>query len=293
MDNLNIAIKNKTKIVKELESLYDVEYYEEQTLWQKLTLRDKRYPDIYFHQGIVSPQSLDFVENSRLTIVNSEYIKESILEKKSYLPEEKIHVLYPYVSSNIQYDKQIKKAFRNKHTIHKDHRIIYFTGSDLKQSGLEQFLKIISSLESTNFKVIIETNTQQFDMLNDKLIKFKLKDRVLVLENYPNKDELFISSDIFILPTKQKLFVPNVLKAMYYKNAVFIERANISSELIDSFSMILGNDDRSVLFKIDALLGNKKELKKIQKENYTVVKNLTFENYLGTIKSIIKDKFEI
>jgi len=292
MNNLNIAIKNKTKVVKELESFYNVEYYKEQGFWEKLTLKDKKYPDIYFHQGVINNIALDFVENSKITIVNSEYLKQTILEKKSYLNEDKINIVYPYINDTIKYDKEIKKTFRDRYKIDKEDKIIYFSGNDLKLSGLEQFLQIASSLENRNFKIIIDTDTTQFKMLKNKILKYKLDKQSITFENYDCKEHLFICSDIFILPTKQKLFVPNVLKAMYYKNAVFVERNNTSSELIDSFSMILGSDDRSVLFKIEALLSNKKELKKIQKENYEVVKNMTFDNYISTIKRIIEDNFE-
>lgn len=291
MKELIIAIKTKTKITKELEKLYNVSYYKEQTFLEKLLFKEKKYPDIYFHQGVVNNEALDFVENSKATIVNTNYLKEKILEKRTYLNPSKIDVIYPYVVSSIEYDKKLKKAFKEQYNISKEEGILFFTGTNLLNSGLDKFLQIVSSLENKNYKVLIYTDKIQREKLQQKLQKYKLLEKTIIIDETINIDELFIISDIFILPTKQKLFAPNMLKAMYYKNAVLINRDNSSSELIDSFSLLLGDEDMSATFKVDALLVNKKELKTVQKENYLVVKNLTFESYLETIKRNIENIF--
>jgi len=292
MKNLNIAINTKTKVIKYLETIYNVEYYKQQTLLEKLLLKDKKYPDIYFHQGSLNTTALDMVENSKLTIVNSNSIKETILEKRSYLNENKIFILYPYINATIKYDKKIKKEFRKTHNISKEDRIIYFTAKDLALGGLDKVLEIISQLEKNNFVLLIDTDTLQAHTLKDKLVKLKINDKVIILENYAEKDKLFIAADIFILPTKQKLFAPNVLKAMYYKNAIFVNRDNAASEIIDAFSLIIGQNDQTISFKTDALLENKEELKKIQKENYLVVKNITYDTYIEELNTLIKDNFD-
>jgi hypothetical protein len=293
MKKIHIAISTKTKVTKELELKFEVTYYQEQTFFEKLLLKEKKYPDLYFHQGAINTQALDMVENSKLTVVNSNSLKEQICEKRTYIDPKKVHILYPYIVKQLEYDKKMKKAFKVKHQIEKQERIIYFTGKDLISSGLEKFLQTMSEIESKNFKIIIDTNTQAKEKLQERITHYKLDEKTLILENYVVNDELFIAADIFILPTKQKLFAANVLKAMYFKNAVFVNRDNASSEIIDSFSLILGQDDKSISFKIDALLGNKDELKKIQKENYQVVKNINYANYMSELDHIIKDNFDI
>ena len=287
MKKLHIAIKTKTKVTQKLETLYDVSYYTEQTFFEKLLLKEKKYPDIYFHQGVLNNDALDLAEHSKTIIVNTNYIKDKILDKKSYIGADKIEVVYPYTVTSIEYDKQIKKDFRAKYEIKKNEVILFFTGKDLIASGLDKFLEIVTNLENKNFKAVILTDTTQSEKLRIKLEKSKILKKIIILEECNNIDELFIASDIFILPTKQKLFTPNMLKAMHYKNAVFINRDNSSSELIDAFSLIIGDGDHSVPFKVDALLGNNKELKTIQKENYLVVKNLNFDSYIESLVRII------
>jgi len=117
MNKLHIAIKNKTHLTQKLESLYEVEYYKEQTFFEKLLLKDKKYPDIYFHQGIVNDTALSMVENSSKTIVNSQYIKDNIVKRKPYITQKKIDIIYPYINTQIKYDKKTRKDFRKKYNI--------------------------------------------------------------------------------------------------------------------------------------------------------------------------------
>ena len=291
MEKLHIAINTKTKVIKELEKKFEITYYTEQSFFEKLLLKEKKYPDIYFHQGSINTKALDIIEHSKVTIVNSNALKEQICEKRTYIKASKIFVIYPYINTQLKYSKQLKKEFRKKYEIKKEQRIIFFTGKNLILSGLEKFLEIVRSLERDNYKIVIETNTQEKQKIQERVNHYKLDNKTIILENYTNIDELFIAADMFILPTKQKLFALNVLKAMYFKNAVFVSSNNASSEIIDSFSLILGEKDRNTPFKVDALLGNKKELKKIQKENYQVVKNIKFDTYMEELEYIISDNF--
>ena len=291
MEKLHIAINTKTKVITQLEKKFEITYYKEQAFLEKLLLKEKKYPDIYFHQGSVNTKALDIIEHSKVTIVNSNALKEQICEKRTYIKASKIFVIYPYINTQLKYSKQLKKEFRKKYEIEKEQRIIFFTGKNIILSGLEKFLEIIHSLERDNYKIVIETNTQEKQKIQERVNHYKLDNKTIILENYTNIDELFIAADMFILPTKQKLFALNVLKAMYFKNAVFVSSDNASSEIIDSFSLILGEKDRNTPFKVDALLGNKEELKKIQKENYQVVKNIKFDTYMEELEYIISDNF--
>jgi len=292
MNQLHIAIKNKTKITKTLESLYDVTYYKEHSFWQKLLLKEKHYPDIYFLQGGLNTKTLDFVENSKLTIVSSKKIKEMITDKRSYLNEKKIEVMYPYLTNKIEFDKAMRKVFKKEYNIQKDEAVVFFSAKDIIKNGIDKFIEIILHLENKNYKLLFDITSKDKELLYSKLEKAQLLEKSLIFIDYENQDELFIVGDIFILPTRLQLFMPSVLKAMYLKSVVFVERNNASSELIDSFSLILGEDDRSIYFKIDSLLSNPTERKKIQKENSLVVKNMKYEKYMEELVDNIKYHLE-
>ncbi|MEA3354105.1 MAG: glycosyltransferase [Campylobacterota bacterium] len=287
MKKINIAIKNKTKLTKYLEEKYDVTYYTKPSLLSKLFSKNKQDPDIYFHQGSVNSKNLPLIEKSKITIVNTNGMKNEILEKYPNIEAKKIQILYPYVTNNIEYDEDIKKDFREKYNISDDTRIIYFTAKDLNAGGVKKFLKIISELEEKNFKVLIDGDEKQIEQLKILINRLKIDYQIILLCDHKNKDELFISSDIFILPTKQKVYTPNILKAMYFKNAVFIPTSNYTSEIIDTFSIMNSPDDPSTAFKTGALLSSENELKQIQNLNSNMSKSFSFESRADIIKSII------
>ncbi|MEA3384668.1 MAG: glycosyltransferase [Campylobacterota bacterium] len=294
MKKIKIAIKNKTKLTQKLEELYDVTYYKKQSLLSKLTFKSKIYPDIYFHQGSLNKQAIEMIENSKITLVNTNGLKELIVQKLPSLTKNKIHILYPYLNSSMQYDEKIKQDFRDKYSIQDDNKLILFTANDLNTNGLNTFFKIISQLEEKNFKVIVYSDKKQIEQLKILINRLKIGFQVIMLtiDDITNKDHLFIISDIFLIPTKQKAYISNILKAMYYNNAIFLPQSNFTSEIIDTFSIMNGTDDPTTQFKIDALLSNNDELQQIQEINRNMAKNFSFDSRFEIIKSIISNNID-
>lgn len=99
-----------------------------------------------------------------------------------------------------------------------------------------------------------------------------LSEKLILLDDFEDMDKLFIASDIFLLPTTNKTFNTNILKAMYCKCAVFTTVTNDASELVDVFSTMESPQDRSMQFKLDALLHDDTELNTIKEQNYNVAK---------------------
>lgn len=293
MNSIKIGIKNKTNLTAQLEKKYDVTYYEKPSLLSKLLLKKKTNPDIYFHKGFLSRDAVALIENSRIVIVSSNSVKKEIIKKISNIDISKLHIRHPYFLKKIEYEKSIKKEFKKKNNIDKETKILFFRGNNLSKSGLDIVFDVISRMYKDNFILVIESTLKQIAPLKLKMEKSDIKFNYLLLADYENIDELFISSDIFILPTQQKYFSLDVLKAMYYKNAVFLMESNHASEIIDIFSLIQSAGDRSVSFKVDSLLINKDELKKIQKENYKIAQNYTLESSIEEISQIITDSFDI
>ncbi|MGB5867726.1 MAG: glycosyltransferase, partial [Arcobacteraceae bacterium] len=182
---------------------------------------------------------------------------------------------------------------RKNHSIEKKSKIILFRGNDLAKNGLGYLFDAISRLYEKNFTLIIESNSQQIHQLRTKMEKANLGYPYILLENYENIDELFIASDIFILPTYLKYFAVDVIRAMSYKNAVFLMEQNHASEVVDVFSLIQNDADRSTSFKLDSLLINKEELKNIQKENYNKALEYTLDKSIEKLIKIIKESFDI
>lgn len=293
MNGIKIAIKHKTNLTLQLEKLYDVSYYEKPSLLSKLSFKKSNYPDIYFHKGLVNSEALELVKNSKIVIVNAQAQKDQILANLPEVNQKKIEVLYPYYYSKNIYDKNIKKEFKAKYNIEKKSKIILFRANDLSKNGLGYLFDTISRLYEKNFILIIESNTKQIQQLRTKMEKANLDYPYILLENYENIDELFIASDIFILPTQLKYFVVDIIRAMCYKNAVFLMEQNHASEILDVFSLIQNETDRSTSFKLDSLLLNKDELKNIQKENQIKASEFTLDKSIEKLVEIIKKTFDI
>ena len=114
--------------------------------------------------------------------------------------------------------------------------------------------------------------------LKFQLEKHNFEDKLLLLEEYDDIAELFLASDVFLLPSHNENFASNILKAMYCKCAVFTTANNASCEVVDVYSTMRGPEDASIQFKIDALLQNKADMKLIKDQN----REMHYKNGNGT-----------
>jgi hypothetical protein len=109
------------------------------------------------------------------------------------------------------------------------------------------------------------------------------------LENYKNIDEIFIASDIFILPTYNKSFSSNILKAMFCECVVFVTIENDVKEVVDVFASMDSPTDSSTAFKIDAILSAQDDLDLIKKQNADLAQEFTLQSNLEKINYIIEN----
>jgi len=293
MNRLTIAIKNKTNLTQQLEKIYTLEYYKKPTFLSQFISKNSSPCDIYFHRGFTGKEEFSLLEQSKLTFVNSQALKKELLSKKIDINENKIKVIYPYYHSRNSYDKTLKKEFRAKHNIEKKSKIILFRGNDLSKSGLAYLFDTLNRMYKKNFTLIIESTSKQIIPLRLQLERAKLEYATILFEDYENPDELFNAADIFILPTQQKYFALDSIRAMYFRNVVFIMETNHAAELLDLFSLIQDENDKSTSFKLDSLLISNVELKKIQKENQKIAYAHSLENSVVKMKNIISKTFDI
>lgn len=74
---------------------------------------------------------------------------------------------------------------------------------------------------------------------------------------------------------------------MFFKTAVFVSSNSASKEVIDIFSTMDSPNDRSMQFKVEAILSNKDELKKIKKENKDVSNEFLFDIQFERLKQVV------
>lgn len=288
MNQTTIFYKSKTILIEKLEKQSNINALKEKNFFSKIFSK-KEYANIYFHTGKLDENAIDNIKNSKITIVNSFSIKNEIIDKIE-IKKEKIQVIYPTINVDFKEPSIIKAKICEEFQIDLDSKIIFFTGKNLKSSGVKEFLDICSNLTYENFKIIIASTEQQINSLKFQLTKYEgIKDKLILLENYKNIDNLFLASDIFILPTTKKSFNSNVLKAMFCECAVFVTIQNDAKEVVDVFASMENPSDSSILFKIDAILMSQNDLEQIKKQNKTLAEEFTVSSNLEKINHIIEN----
>ncbi|MBT4178630.1 MAG: glycosyltransferase [Campylobacteraceae bacterium] len=276
-----IFYKTESQLVKQFCEEFEYELYSKPTLSQNWGFgKDIVYPDIYFHSGIVKESDIQLLIKSKIIIVNSNTIKHDIVEKSNgSITNDKIHVIYPTHNIDKFKKKEYKKAFFNRYHVDKKTKLVYFTGKNYEKTGLVQFLKFIKELTAANFKAVISGTPEQLKIVVPLLKELELSDKVILAQG-----DIFRAADIFVLPTSNKLFASNILKAMASKSVVFAPSSNHAFEIMDNFSIMDSFDDMTTVHKINMLLENTEELKKIQKENCKKVKEYTQSKQFKKLK---------
>lgn len=281
----SINYKAKTPLIDKLLEQENFQELKKASLFSKV-IGKKEFADIYFHSGSFDKEAIENIKNAKKVFVNSQTAHHELLKN---LQEniEKVEVLYPSIDIEYKKPKEVKEEFCQEQNLNCKKKIIFFTGKNLKSSGVKEFISIVLQLASDNFIAIIEGDKKQITSLKFQLSKINIEGKILLLEEYKNRDNLFLASDIFILPTHSKNFASNILKAMFCKCAVFVTATNPAKELVDVFSMMESPDDRSMQFKVNALLQNKNDLKLIKKQNRKIAQEYTLEKALERVNKVI------
>jgi len=288
MHTTTISYKSKNILIEKLEKQSNIEVIKAKSFFSKLFSK-KQHADIYFHTGSLNEKSIDNIKNSKITIVNSFSAKNEIVESTK-IKDEKIEIIYPSINIDFKEPNKVKAKICEEFQIDLETKLIFFTAKNIKSSGVKEFLDICASLNYENFKIIISASQKQINNLQFQLPKYEgLKDKLIILEDYKNIDDLFLASDIFILPTHNKSFSSNILKAMFCKCVVFVTIQNEVKEVVDVFASMDNPSDSTISFKLDAILSAENDLKEIKEQNRKLALEFTLENNLVKINHIMEN----
>lgn len=288
MKKTTISYKSSNLLIENLKKQENIEVLKKENFISSL-FGKKKYADVYFHSGNLDEKSIENIKNSKITIVNS-FASMNYIIAKTKISHEKIKVIYPSINVEYKKPKEVKIKLCEELNIDPKTKLILFTAKNFKTSGVKEFLDICSSITYSDFKIIIAGEQKQISALQFQLPKYQnLQDKIILLENYKNIDDLFLASDIFLLPTYNKTFSSNILKAMYCKCVVFLSIDNDAKEVVDVFASMDSPTDPSIAFKIDAVLLDKNELKKIKKENKKLAKEFELEANLNKMNFILEN----
>ncbi|PHO12174.1 hypothetical protein CPG38_09040 [Malaciobacter marinus] len=286
MKNITIDFKVKTKIINRLLEKENIKKVKKRTFLDKLTFAKKEFADVYFHTGSIKKEDIEKIENAKKIIVNSNKQKSELI--KQQVDKSKIEIIYPSIDAEYKKPKEVKKQFCEELNLDTNTKFIFFTAQNFKNSGSKEFINIVNNLNFKNLKAIVAGDKKEISGLRFQLSKEGLDEKILFFTDYNDLNRLFLVADIFVLPTHTKAFAKNILRAMFFKCAVFVPSTCASSEIVDVFATMMMPSDGSTAFKIDALLGRKEDLKHIKKQNRITAQEFTIDKNLEKIELILQ-----
>lgn len=287
MKQTTVYYKISNTLINNLKHRDDIKILKKPSFLTKLFSK-KRYPDIYFHSGELDENSIEFIKNSKFIVTNS-FSNLNLILAKTKISHEKIKVIYPSVDIKYQKPKELKEKYKDRFSLTENTKIIFFTAKNFKTSGVKEFLQIVSNLSFIDFKVIIAGAKQQLAALEFTLPKYsKLEPKIILLDESKEKlDELYLISDVFLLPSYNKNIASSVIKAMFCKCVVFSTMNNDAKEIIDVYATMENPNDPSTAFKIDAILFDENELKKIKKQNRNIALEMSLDKNIEKFNDIL------
>ena len=287
MKQTTVYYKISNTLINNLKHRDDIKILKKSSFLTKLFSK-KRYPDIYFHSGELDENSIEFIKNSKFVVTNS-FSNLNLILAKTKISHEKIKVIYPSVDIKYQKPKELKEKYKDRFSLTENTKIIFFTAKNFKTSGVKEFLQIVSNLSFIDFKVIIAGTKQQLAALEFTLPKYsKLEPKIILLdESKENLDELYLISDVFLLPSYNKNIASSVIKAMFCKCVVFSTMNNDAKEILDVYATMENPNDPSTAFKIDAILFDENELKKIKKQNREIALEMSLDKNIDKFNDIL------
>lgn len=286
MNKIKISYNKINPLIKEFLKEDSVEGLEKRTLLNKVSFSKKYYSDIYFHSGAIDEQASLNIKNAKKVIVNSYMLKDELLKALKIEDDSLFEVIYPVVNYEKLKQKESKAILCEEFEIQKDKKIILFTANNLKASGVLEFCNILNSLNYKNYQAIIAGSAKQIYTLKFAISKYNFESKLLFIEDHKNINLLFSAADIFILPTQLKSFASNIIKAMFYKTAVFVSFNNAAKEITDVFATMNEGHDATTPFKVDALLGRANDLKLIKKQNKKLSREFALDLQIDKLKQI-------
>jgi len=248
---------------------------------------NKEFGAFDFYQKIRQKSIIKNLQSSKLYASSNSLKNHIINEFKSDIPTLNIEVQYPSIYQLKTDYKKIKTRFCDRYEIKYDDKILLFKGDDFINDGGKEFINIYDELvQTSNTKVVSVFIASKSQIEGFRFMARKLKSYENIIfcdidDLEFSIEEIMTISDIYLHPTYRKKFNRDTIKAMYYKNAVFISHQNFASELVDTFSLIENPNDTTsfgIVHKIEALLNDEESLKTIQEDNKDKVKHLNIEN---------------
>ena len=216
-------------------------------------------------------------KNAKKIIAISNMVKNDIIKTYNINPD-KTEVIYNGIplKEKVEFN-DLKKEFNIK-----DEKIILYVGSGFKRKGVKEALDIVSKLKG-NFKFFVIGKEKNITWYKNYARKLNIKNKVFFTGPREDVDKFYSMAEIFLFPTHYEPFGSVIIEALNFKCVAFTTKKCGAGEILPKEWII----DKNITEKIQYLLDNENELKKLQKKAKEISKNFSIEkNVEKTLKVI-------
>jgi UDP-glucose:(heptosyl)LPS alpha-1,3-glucosyltransferase len=227
-------------------------------------------------------------KNAKKIIAISNMVKGDIVDSYE-VDEKKISVIYNGIQlKDYNYSSSFDRI-TNEFRIKPNQHVLLYVGSGFKRKGVEEFLQIVSRLESDDILAFVIGKDKNIDHYQQLALKLNINNKVIFTGPRLDVDDFYTISDVFLFPTHYEPFGNVILEAMNFKNAVFTTKQCGGGEVLNSEFIMNNPADLSVVRKIDDLLSDKQELIRIQENNRIRSKQFSIEKNLSETLRVIDE----
>ena len=216
-------------------------------------------------------------KNAKKIIAISNMVKQDII--KTYnIDTSKIEVIYNGIPLKEKVDfNDLIKEFNVK-----NEKILLYVGSGFKRKGVKEALEIVSKLKG-NFKFFIVGKEKDMQWYKNYAKSLGVDNKVVFTGPRTDVDKFYSMADIFIFPTHYEPFGSVIIEALNFECVAFTTKTCGGGEILPSEWII----DENIVYKIQNLLDNEEELKKLKTKAKQISKNFSIEeNVKKTLKVI-------
>jgi len=274
--NIESCLNKKNKLYFSLDRITCPDIYRAGDGVHKAFLKTKKFSLNPLHLTYLYLEKKCF-NNTKKIIANSRLVKNQIISTYNISPQ-KIEIIYNGIPLKEKADfRNLKKEFNLK-----NEKIILYVGSGFERKGVKEAFDIISKLKG-KFKFFVIGKEKKIEWYKYYAKNLNIEDKVIFTGPRSDVDKFYSIADIFLFPTRYEPFSNVILESLNFECVSFTTKQNGASEILPKEWII----DENIAQKIQYLLDNENELKKLQKKAKEISKNFSIEkNVEKTLKVI-------
>lgn len=273
--------------------------------WNRNYLKYEGKYYYHCHNEFVGTFNCDeIIKNSKKIICVSKYIAKK-METYLNMPTSQFEVLRNCIdrtkfSKNLSNDEEM--IIRKKYHINEKDKILLFTGRIVPEKGVKELITSLQKVKYENYKLLIVGSSlnalkakTDYEQEIEDLIK-KLGDKVIFTGyiSYSEIHKYYAISNIAVLPSIWDDPAPlTIIEALVSGVPVITTNSGgIPEYAIDGSAIIIERDKdliENLALKIDELLKDENELKKMSIRGKEVSKDLTISNYYNNFIKFLEE----